>query len=147
MRQKKFVSCASIIEGSVRPLLESARKLQRLEEKICLLLPEGLAEHFSVMNLRNGILTLSTTTPAWAARLRFSAPELLTQLTTQYKLQLQTVQVRILPQSSPDAEPACPNPMKLSMQNATLLAKTARTINHPELQEALYRLATNVRGI
>lgn len=147
MRKKKLISCASIIEDSARPLLERSRKLQRLEEKICQLLPEGLAEHCRIMNLKNGILTLSTTAPAWAARLRFSAPELLLQLRRRYAMQLQTVEVRILPQSSTEAESVSAHPMELSMQNATLLAKTARTIDHPELQEALYRLATNAREI
>lgn len=145
MRQKKTVSCATLFEDSTRPLLQRARQLKRLEEKICQLLPEGLAENCSLMNLQNGTLTLTTASPAWAARLRFFAPELLTQLKLRYSMQLQTVRVRILPQTETDAETVFVQPMVLSMQNANLLAQTAKTVNDPGLREALYRLAANVR--
>jgi hypothetical protein len=144
MRQKNTVSCYQILDNAKLPLLERARKLQRLEQAVLGLLPGNVAAHCKVMNLKNEILVLAAPSSAWAARLRFAAPELVQQLKGQYALQLRTIQVHIQPESH-EIQSIRQPPLKLSLASGTLLAQTAQTVNHPALREALYRLAAKAR--
>jgi len=127
-------------------MLERAKKLQRLEQAVLQLLPADLAAHCKVMNLKNEILVLATSSPTWATRLRFASPELIKQLRCQYSLKLSAVQARIQPQAL-EIHEVRSHQLKLSMASGTLLAQTARSIKHPALQEALYRLAAKARDL
>ncbi|MEA2080218.1 MAG: DUF721 domain-containing protein [Pseudomonadota bacterium] len=144
MRQKNTVSCCQILDNARLPLLERARKLQRLEQAVLGLLPEDVAAHCRVMNLKNKILVLAAPSSAWAARLRFAGPELVRQLNGQFALNLHTIQLRIQPQTS-EKQSVRQHQLNLSMASGTLLAQTAQTVNHPALREALYRLAAKAR--
>ena len=144
MRQKNIVSCCQILDNARLPLLERARKLQRLQQAVLGLLPADLAAHCKVMNLKNEILVLAAPSSAWAARLRFAGPELVKQLSGQFAVKLRGVQIRILPETLEIQSIKQPS-LKLSLASGTLLAQTAQTVNHPALQEALYRLAAKAR--
>lgn len=144
MYRKDAVPCSSILAAANLPLLDRARKLQRLEQAVLQLLPENLSAHCKVMNLKNEILILATTSSAWAARLRFATPDLLKQLECQHALRLRSIQLRIEPETI-ENQPLKRPPARLSMASATLLAQTAQSVNHPALQEALYRLAAKAR--
>ena len=144
MRQKNTVSCCQILDNARMPLLERARKLQRLEQAVLGLLPENVAAHCKVMNLKNEILVLSAPSSAWAARLRFAGPELVRQLNGRSALKLRSIQVHIQPESEKIQSIKQP-PLQLSLASGTLLAQTAQTVKHPALREALYRLAAKAR--
>ena len=144
MRQKTAASCSHILKQAALPILERARKLARFEQAVLRLLPADLGAHCRVLNLKNEILVLATTTPAWAVRLRFAAPELLKQLKCQHHMEIRRVELKIHPEAN-ENQPVKRNPMQLSLSSAELLAKTAQSIKHPELQEALYRLAAKTR--
>ena len=117
----------------------------RLEQAVLQLLPADLGAHCKVVNLKQEILILATTTPAWAGRLRFAVPDLLKQLKCQHHLAVRRVELKIYPESD-NYQPVKRNPLQISLRNAELLAKTAQSISHPELQEALYRLAAKTRN-
>ena len=144
MRQKTAASCSLILEKAALPILERARKLARFEQAVLRLLPADLGAHCRVLNLKNETLVLSTTTPAWAGRLRFAVPELLTQLKRQHHMEIRQVELKIHPEAN-EKQAVKRNTMKMSLNSAELLANTARSIDHPELQEALYRLAAKTR--
>jgi len=144
MRQKNTVSCYQILDNAKLPLLERARKLQRLEQAVLGLLPGNVAAHCKVMNLKNEILVLAAPSSAWAARLRFAGPQLVEQLKGQFALNLRTIQIRIQPETVEIQTIRQPQ-LKLSLASGTLLAQTAQTVNHPALREALYRLAAKAR--
>ena len=144
MRQKTAASCSHILKQAALPILERARKLARFEQAVLRLLPADLGAHCKVLNLKNEILVLATTTPAWAGRLRFAAPELLKQLKCQHHMEIRHAELKIQPEIL-ENQPVKRDPMEISLNNAELLAKTAQSINHPELQEALYRLAAKTR--
>ncbi|GMQ87224.1 MAG: hypothetical protein BMS9Abin08_0423 [Gammaproteobacteria bacterium] len=144
MRQKDAVSCSRILAAATLPILEHARNLQRLEQPVLQLLPENLSAHCKVQNLKSEILVLATTSPAWAARLRFAIPDLIKQLEYQLALKIRTVQVKIEPEAI-EIQPLKRQQPKLSLASGTLLAQTANSVNHPALQEALYRLAAKAR--
>ena len=144
MRQKNTVSCSQILDNARLLLLERARKLQRLEQAVLGLLPENVAAHCRVMNLKNEILVLAAPSSAWAARLRFAGPQLVEQLKGQFALNLRTIQIRIQPETVEIQTIRQPQ-LKLSLASGTLLAQTAQTVKHPALREALYRLAAKAR--
>ena len=146
MRQKNATSASLILQNARLPMLERAKKLQRLEQAVLQLLPADLAAHCKVINLKNEILVLATSSSAWAARLRFAIPELIKQLGCQYALNLHTVQVRIEPKEL-EIQKVRHHQPALSMASGTLLAQTAQSVNHPALQEALYRLAAKARDL
>ena len=88
MRQENIASCCQLLDNARLPLLERARKLQRLEKVVLGLLPDNLAAHCRVMNLKNETLILAAPSSAWAARLRFAGPELVKQVEHQFALKL-----------------------------------------------------------
>jgi len=145
MRQNNASSCSTIFQNAALPLLKRARSLQRLEQAVLRLLPDDLAAHCSVMNLKNEVLVLGVHSSVWAARLRFAAPELTKQLQCQLSLAITGIGVHIVPETL-DIQPVSRRPEGISMDNATLLAQTAEGVDHPELREALYRLAAKARG-
>ena len=144
MSRKTATTCSRILEAAALPLLERAQKLLRLEQTVLQLLPEDLSLHCRVLNLRSKALIVSAPSSAWAARLRFAAPELVRQLRSRYALDVETLQIRIRPQT-PENRPVRHTQPKLSLESANLLAQTAQNIEHRGLQEALVRLAANAR--
>ena len=144
MRQKDAVPCSRILTNAAFPILERARRLQRLEQAVLRLLPENLSAHCTVQNLKSEILVLATSSPAWAARLRFAAPDLIKQLECQLALTIRTIQLRVEPETV-EIQVVKSRQPKLSLASGTLLAQTANSVNHPALQEALYRLAAKAR--
>jgi hypothetical protein len=146
MRQETACSCSQLLEQAKLPILERARKLSRLDQAVLQLLPAELGQHCKVLNLRNETLILATPSPAWAGRLRFAAPDLLMQLKCQLSLDIRAIDLKVQPEPVENQSIKRAS-MQLSMSSATLLAQTARSVNHPPLQEALLRLAAKTRGI
>ena len=144
MRRKYPVPCSRLLAAAARPLIERARHLQQLEQAVKELLPENLSVHCTVQNLKSEILVLATSSPAWAARLRFVTPDLIKQLGGRLSLPLRTVQIKISPEKVKNQIVKSHRP-KLSLASGTLLAQTAHSVNHPALQNALYRLAAKAR--
>ena len=144
MRQKDALPCSRILAAAALPILERARHLQQLEQAVLQLLPDNLSAHCNVQNLKSEILVLSTSSPAWAARLRFVAPDLIKQLECHLAQTIRTIKVKIEPETLKIQSVKRQKP-KLSLASGTLLAQTANSVNHPALQEALYRLAANAR--
>ncbi len=144
MRQNNACPCAKIFQNAGLPLLKRARSLQRMEQAVLGLLPEDLAGHCSVMNLKREILILGARSSAWAARLRFAAPEFIKQLQCQLSLNVVAIEVQVIPEAR-EHQPASRKPVAISADNANLLAQTANSVDHPELREALYRLAAKTR--
>jgi hypothetical protein len=144
MPRKTATTCSRILENAAFPLVERAQKLLRLEQTVLQILPEDLSLHCKILNLKNKALIVSAPSSAWAARLRFAAPELVRQLQSRYSLHVETLQVRIRPQM-PENRPARRAQPKLSLESGTLLAQTAQNIEHRGLQEALFRLAAKAR--
>jgi hypothetical protein len=136
--------CSRILADATLPLLERASKLLRLEAAVLRALPPDLSHQCKVLNFRNKTLVLATPSSAWAARLRFAAPELVRQLQASSSLVIDNVHIRIQPET-PDNPPAHRAQPKLSMESGTLLAQTAHNIEHRGLQEALFRLAAKAR--
>jgi len=145
MPRKEATTCSRILENAAFPLVDRAQKLLRLEQTVLRILPEDLSLHCKVLNLRNKTLIVSAPSSAWAARLRFAAPELVSQLQSHWSLDVDTLQIRIRADVG-ETRPARHSQAKLSLESGTLLAQTAHNIDHRGLQEASLRLAAKARA-
>ena len=77
-------------------LLAKIELVKQLNQFIAAHLEPSLAAQCRVANLRDGILILSTTSPAWKHKLRFAALELLSSLRVNPRWSyLKSIEVRI----------------------------------------------------
>lgn len=140
-------SIAQILEqvgnSDLRTLSARSRQAAELETRVLACLPADLAEHCRVGGISEGCLRLLVPTPAWAARLRFEAPQLVKSLLQQGATTIRSVDVRIAPPATPRTAPE--RHLRLSADNARLLEQTARAVTDPQLALALARLARRGR--
>jgi hypothetical protein len=130
-----------LLGGKYTYLVTRARVLLELEALLGKLLPAPLQEHCRVLAIRDETLVLATSSPVWAARLRFHAPLLLKQLATHQTATFRDVCVRVRPpekSAPPIRRRAALDPGKAG---AATLQQAAKTISDPGLKTALLRLA------
>lgn len=132
--------------SGLQRLQNHAAKLQKLESLLNHRLPEQIRSHCRVAALSDGVLTLYTDSPAWAAKLRYLTRDMLDivhecQLTDP----INTITVKARPPEtagqhhiSVQHDAAAP---RLSAQSARFLRDTAATLEDPELRAALFRLS------
>ncbi|MFN2308152.1 MAG: DUF721 domain-containing protein [Gammaproteobacteria bacterium] len=121
------------------PIALKARQLADLTQQVQACLPADLSGHWHVAGLGEGCLRLTTEAPAWAARLRFQAPQLVQRLRRHGAVTLHSVSVRISPPATPRELPA--RKARMTAESARLLEQTARAVTDPGLAQALARLA------
>jgi hypothetical protein len=128
-----------------REIVEHAMRLESLAQQLREELEPVLTKHFRVAAIDGGRLLLHADSPAWAARLRYQVPALLSSLRGRPGLAgLQSVQIRVRP---PSSEPAArPRRPRLSAQAGISIRTAASACEHPELRQALLRLARRARG-
>jgi len=117
-----------------------ARLLIQLTEYLHKVLPIAVSEHCVVSNLRNSELVIGADSPAWSARLRFYAPQILKHFNTFPGAVVRHVKIRTLPKTTP-AKKRPRDRMRISGSNGKILEQTARTVTNSRLQAALRKLA------
>ncbi|MDB4409401.1 DUF721 domain-containing protein [Gammaproteobacteria bacterium] len=129
--------------GKYASLVARARALMVLQALVKRLLPEPLNEHCRVLAVRDETLILATSSPVWAARLRFHAPGLVKQLSDHKTVKLRTVRVRVRPpEKAAASSPARRQPpLRPGKSGAAALQQAAQTVSDPGLKTALLRLA------
>lgn len=128
----------------VQRLISQARSLQRLQQQLEKHLPPELAEHCQVAAFSDGVLTLYTQSPAWAAKLRYLTADLLKKLRNDTTFgPVDTIRVQSRPPAT-RAEPA-PTGRRTGLSAATreLLRQVAESTDDADLRRALLRLAKN----
>ena len=126
--------------GPGAPLLARARSLASLQNRVRRLLPAPLAAHCTVLNLRDGTLSLAADSPAWAARLRFMAGRLTERLDSR---EIRRIHVTTRPAAQPRRDRPRMRRAHLSAQAGATLARAARGIRDERLRRALERLAAH----
>ncbi len=127
--------------GLIVNKVEQLSKLNRLvHEKLdC-----NLAKYCRVANVRDGILILTTSSPATGHLLRFAISDLLTALRAEPEwCHLKSIKTQVhplQPGTNTAAKPSYP-PVTLSCSNREMVASIAQTIDNPSLQQALHRLS------
>lgn len=126
-------------------MLQHVRTLQRATEIVHQCLPTPLRPHCAVANWRDGVLILTASSSAWTAKIRFYLPELKKLLLKNRELDgISEVVIRTEVRAS---EPAIPPRRRaiLSPESAQILRSLATHTDHPELSDALQRLAKRSR--
>jgi hypothetical protein len=137
---------------SIRHLLKGKPSLRLLELEIsaqkALLasvkqaLPVNLTAHCVAAQLRGPELVLHVDSPVWATRIRYLAPELLSQLQLDYPA-AQTIRIRQLPPRSP--RQTAVTPARHSDFAARIIHDSALDTKQPQLKAALERLSLAVK--
>ena len=141
-RSQPLSSVLSRSGGLVPRLLGHAHALQRLEEAVLERLPQALRTHCRVANLREATLVLQADSPVWGARLRYTAPALVRELTGSRGLpRVRRIEILVRPAGSKQAEHKT-QPRILGAQAARMLREVAASTEDPELRRAWARLAT-----
>ncbi len=127
-------------KGDGGSLVTRAKQLARLERRLQACLDPTVAAHCRLANLRDGLLLVQVPSGAWAARLRYEQPRILSCL-RRAGVPVERIEPLVLPpQGAPQparrAHPISPT------SRATLLS-AAGAVTHPALSAALRRLAEN----
>lgn len=136
--------------NTLNTLVNKASALNKLNQALLEKLDPALSPHCRVTNLRDGILILTTPSPAWGYKLRFAEMELLSTLRKEPEwCGLKSIQSRVRPllQQDPYLKQQFPAPV-LSKQSACHLLNTANGIECPKLRQSLLKLSSRgSRGI
>ena len=116
------------------------QQIQLVQEKLKTILPPPLCDHFVLANIDKETLTLHTDSSAWAARLRFKTPDILSFARQLHDIDHPaSIRIKVVPSAGQ------PGPAKrtisLSSKSAQLIRETAATITDPHLRDALMRLS------
>lgn len=132
--------------GPLLPILQHCKTLQRATDLVHPCLPASIRPHCAIANYREGVLILTASSPAWAAKIRYQLPELRKALIKNNELgKITDIIVRTNPH--PTATPARPaRRAALSQDSAHVLRSLAAHTEHVELSQALSRLAQRARG-
>jgi hypothetical protein len=139
-------SITSLLEasGDLRTFITKLDQLDQISKFISKYLEPSLVNHCRVANLRDGILILSTTSPAWNHKLRFITLDLLSALRKNPLWSgLKAIEIRVdyLAQPENNITTNLKKPHPLSTENAKILLELAESISNPALASAIERLA------
>ncbi len=133
--------------GNIERLLQHSQYLNYLSKRLLTYLPAEFQQKVSVIgfstkkNKQN--LTVATTSPAWASKLRFYIPILKRSLSSEAQFsQLKKIVIRVIPPKISAREEEN-NPV-YSKNSATIIKNSAGHIENKELQASLMRLARSV---
>jgi hypothetical protein len=129
-------------KGGVADLVTQGRYLSYLTKRFRRLLSENIANHIHVAGVRGNVLIITTSSSAWATRIKLQAKEL-ALLASQEILELQSVtdiKIKIIPKTE---EPVTiePTPRKISQKASADLTAMANSIENDALKSSLLKLA------
>ncbi|MDH5784698.1 MAG: DciA family protein [Chromatiales bacterium] len=120
-------------------LLQHGQRLNLLEQLIKELLDSGSSLHFRLGNYRDNTLILYADSNAWASRLRYQAPALLTQLRKMEGLDgIDRIDVRVMPQEIKSIKK---QHVSLSSAASSCIIACADGVSDEGLRNALRHLA------
>ncbi|MEX2524691.1 MAG: DUF721 domain-containing protein [Gammaproteobacteria bacterium] len=149
-RQKQYLKTPDIgtlltgKSSDIHSLYRHAQKLINVQKTLNDTLPSPLNEHVTVANLVNDTLTIYTDSAAWAARLRFTIPDMLKSLRQNDKYtSVKTIRIKVQPHEKKPQPSRSFQKLSISTDTAILLKHVADTIDDPELRESLLKLSRN----
>lgn len=85
--------------GQIKSLMEQLSKINSLNKLLSHKLNVKLSQHYRVVNLQNNNLIIAADSPAWANKLRFQTPELLSSFRQSGYLGLSKIEIIVVPKS------------------------------------------------
>jgi hypothetical protein len=127
-------------------LLQRVERGRQLTHDIQTLLPSPLASYCQAGDLVEHKLTIITTSPVWAAKLRYLQPTLLQAFRSIPTLaQVTEINIKISNQPQHRQTPARGRKAHMSPQSAELIRQTADSIEDPALRESLLKLSRHAK--
>jgi len=129
-------------------LITRTRQLRRWTGLFRAKLDPELAPHCYLGRVEETRLTVYVDNAVWATRLRFEAPQLLSALRDSNPVfsKLTNIQVKVLvPNQAATSKPRKPEGPTMSAENANGINILSKSIDDPELQHALQRLARHAK--
>lgn len=128
----------------IQRLYNQAKTLQKLQAHLEKNLAHELAHHCQVAALADGVLTLYTESPAWAAKARFLTADLLKVFQNDTTLGVvNTIRVKARPPVNKPEPETAKERSRLSATTVQLLREVADNTEDPDLRRSLLRLAEN----
>jgi len=140
---KRFQHASRFLQGNraIASLLSGIGRNAELLRVVRCILPLNLADHCVHASLEEEALVLVTDSPAWAARLRFFAPELLRALPPRCG-RAARCRIRVQPASAASAEKRpSPTHFRLSEPTVKHLLEAAGSATDQDVAAAFRRLA------
>lgn len=134
-------------QGPLKSLQQKLMQLQAIAAELERILPDNLKSQCRVAGLKDCTLLVCSANQAWASRLRFQLPQLLSQLRAAgfpwlAQIRLSPVSIQIEPIA---ARPETFIPVKpVSDKSCNELRQLAQQIQEPELKQALERLLKRI---
>ena len=129
-------------KGEVADLVTQGRYLSYLTKRLRRLISENIARHIHVAGVRGNVLIITTSSSAWATRIKLQAREL-ALLASQDISELHSIteiEIKITPKTE---EPILiePTPRSISIKASSDLTAMANSIDNDALKHSLLRLA------
>jgi hypothetical protein len=141
--KKGAVAIQSLIacdKGMLAALCQRASELRVFQDKLKAKLSPPLCDHFILANIDDNTLTIHTDSSAWAARLRFKTPDILSHIQELCGANSPlTIRIKVAPPAHQNKTAL--RTIKLSNKNAQLIQDAANSITDPVLRGALLKLA------
>ncbi len=122
----------------MRQLLDDIRRQSQLLDQIREQAPSALRSHLSGLRFVRNRLTLFVDAPVWATQLRLLAPELLKSFQARQP-DILGIDIRVRLDASRKVTKK--QKKSISMASAAAIARTAESLEDPELANALRRLS------
>lgn len=143
MRSAKQIFNLLTSSKQAKGLLQRVAQNKQLTSMLQANLPSPLASFCQAGELSNNRLTIITTSPVWAAKLRYLLPNLLKQLKTHQAFsQVAEITIKISNNTNQNGgQPRQRKRASMSPQSANVIQQTAESINDKALRESLLRLS------
>jgi hypothetical protein len=140
---KTFTEISHRSQSSIEKLIAKVNRLCLLNQRLYESLDPALHKHCQTADMEGETLTLVADTPAWAARIRYSVPDLIEKLQKEPEFhELKKITCIIQPENHPKIIKKQPLP-SLSNNTIALINETAKNIDDPTLQKALLKLCSH----
>ena len=121
-------------------LVDRARALDALDERLRHLLPAAVARETRLADIHNGRIVFLASSPTWASRIRLYQSTLLAEARTALGGTVERFAVKVAP--LPTVPPELTKPKPLSAAAARHLRATAKVTSDPELRALYLHLAS-----
>jgi len=127
-------------DGRLRTLLQHARYLQRLNDRLYDILPARLKSHVALANVTKTSVILCAESSAWATQVHFHVSELLEALKEDLP-GITDIKIKTARPMSPDRKRLAARQPRISATTKRCLSTCADGIEDPGLRKALRRVA------
>ena len=127
-------------------LITRTRQLNRLTHMLRRHMDEQLARHCYVGNIQKPTLTILVDSANWATRLRFEIPDLIAKISQDNQVfsGIERISIKILTPTQEKTDMHRPHGPQMNQENARGIRSLADSIEDPDLQQALNKLARHV---